>query len=297
MARLVDPILADLQAEHCDAIMRGARWGCGLAWFRAILALARAGAVHALVVRPWEERRHVGRALAVAIVAFVGVAALLSAPFTLYSETSWPRLIYFLAYGVPVALPAGLVCGVIFGLREARHRLRAWILAIALLGSVGSLWFMAVVVPASSRALQEVFQAEPARLRPVRVAPPGPVSVTLMRMHPGAVRIFRAESRLALACAPLVLVSFILCVASGRRWTDAGIAVAISVGYFGSLRWADLVYESQLAKAWAPNSIVLGLTTGSLLLRWERARRRSGTRVRTRLVAAQRVDDVAGVEP
>jgi hypothetical protein len=284
MTRLVDPILADLQAEHHEAVAQGSPWRRCLAWLKAIVALARAGAVHSLVVRPYEERRHVGRAVIVTTAAFAGFVAILCAPFARFMDWPWSRLAYFVPYVIPVALPASLTCGIVLGLGRTQHRLRAWILAVSLLASCGSWWVMAVVVPAASRALQEHDRSLPVRPRTppgtLRTAPgtlPGPVTIAIMKMHPGPIATVRPESRLALACASLALVGFILCVASGQRWVDAGIAIAVVVGYFGSLRWADLVYESQIAKAWAPTSILLVLTTGSLLLRWERTRRGSAT--------------------
>src|SRR5262245_10420258 len=81
MTRLVDPILADLQAEHHEAVMRGSKWRARQAWVRAVVALSRAGAVHSLLERPWEERRQVGRALIAIAVSFPVVLAILCAPW------------------------------------------------------------------------------------------------------------------------------------------------------------------------------------------------------------------------
>lgn len=275
MARLVDPILADLQPEHHEAVTQGSVWRRRLAWLRAIVALMRAGAVHSLYERPCEERRQVSRAFVVTAAAFVVVGAILCAPLPLYLNWPWSRLVYFAPYVVPVALPASLVCGMVFGLGHIRHRLRVWSLTLALVASCGLCWFMTVVVPASSQALQDRFQSEPTRSRLVQETlgtVPGPVAVAIMRMHPGPIRVFRPESRLALACAPLVLVVLLLSIGCGRQWLDAAIGMAIVLGYFGSLRWVDLVYQAPVAKAWVPNLICLVLATGLILLRLERTK-------------------------
>jgi hypothetical protein len=284
MTRLVDPILADLQAEHHEAVAQGSVWRRRLAWLRAIVALARAGAVHSLIVRPYEERRHVGRALFVTAVAFVVAAAILWVPFLWYWHLPVPLLAYLVPYAVPFALPASLICGIVFGLGQARQKLRAGVVTLALVASCASFYVMTVVVPVSSEAFRAAARQEyskPYPLPTVRRLTPGEMrlrgavaSLMSITMFPGSAGRVRSEfhSRLALACSSLVLAVSVLSMTRGRRWPDAGIAVAVMLGYFVSLPWADFIYESPVARAWVPNAICLVLATGSALLRWERAR-------------------------
>jgi hypothetical protein len=279
MARLVDPILADLQAEYHEAVARGLVWRSRLAWVRAVVALVRAGTVHSLLVRPYEERRHVSRALLVTFGVFVGCVALLCAPFAW--SLSLSAIVYIVPNAIPIAIPAGLVCGIVFGLGQTQHRLRSWVVAVSVVASAMSWYVMDTVVPASRHAAQEVFRTQAGRGRPiVRASNASPRGIGLQHAFITVTRqlgfrpFFRSRySQSALACAPLVLVACILALTLGRRRLDVAIGLLLLFGYLGSLRWADLVYESQMAKAWAPNSILLVLTTGSLLLRWQRAKR------------------------
>ncbi len=285
MTRLVDPILADLQAEHHEAVVQGSVWRVRLAWLRAIVALARAGAVHSLFERPYEERRHVSRAVVVWAVSFVAFVGLLCAPFAMSLTVflPWSVFAYIVPSALPIAIPASLVCGMVFGLGQSRHRLHAWIMAVSLAASCASLFFVAAVVPASNQAFREAVMAEQGRAGPL----PGVreltmsqlwrqrTGVTLVRMLPATKRmlVFEIHSRVALAAAPLILVLTVLSVARGRPWLDATVAITLLLCYYGSFRWVDLVYPWPIARAWVPNAICLVLATGSMLLRWERAKR------------------------
>lgn len=285
MARLVDPILADLQAEHHEAVAQGSVWRSRLAWLHAIVALARAGAVHSFVVRPYEERRHVSRAVVVWTVSFIAFVGLLCVPFamSLTLFVPWSAFAYLVPSAVPVAIPASLVCGMVFGLGQSRHRLRAWIVAVSLAASCASVFFVASVVPASNQAFREAVMAYQGRSSPL----PGVreltlrqlwrqrAGVTLLRMLPATSRMFTFEihSRVALAAAPLILVLTVLSVARERPWLDATVAITVLLCYYGSFRWVDLVYPWPIARAWVPNAICRTLAAGSMLLRWERARR------------------------
>jgi hypothetical protein len=290
MTRLVDPILADLQAEHHEAVTQGSIWGSRLAWLRAILALARAGAVHststlasAIFVRPYEERRHLIWTLLVAGMSLLVFVPVLCAPAARY-HSGW-GLAYIVPSVIPVAVPAGLVCGIVLGLGEAQRRLRACVLALSLVASFGSFYLMASVVPVSNQVFREIVGAERGLTKVFRgVNELSLTEIKLVRAEPATYipemlpftmgeLAYSYHGRWSLACAPVILVVSMLAMARGRRRVDAGIAIAILVVHFARFTHTavlPIAYESPITVAWAPNVIVLLMAIGAMLLRSQR---------------------------
>jgi lipopolysaccharide export LptBFGC system permease protein LptF len=295
MARLVDPILADLQAEHHEAATLGSAWGRYLAWLRAIVALVRVATIHSagrvawqLVGRPYEERRAVSRAVVVTAASLVVFVAVLCAPF-MANDGVWRHESrqLLLAYMVPscmsVALPASLVCGMVFGLGQAQRRLRAAVVALALVASCASWYLVAFAVPASNqlyrktlvsmsgtsgppRGISELTLGEIDTLRAEATLMPGTLPI-------GIRALTRAyHTRWSLAASPLVLAFAILSMTRGRRWVDAGIAAGVVLGQLTGFVWSSLTYRSPVAAAWAPNAVVMIVAVGVIALRWQRER-------------------------
>jgi hypothetical protein len=309
MARLVDPILADLQAEYHEAATEGSVWGCRVAWFRAVLALVRVATVHgldalgwALVGRPYLERRRVGQALLVVCVSMVVLVPTLCASWLVewghagtvkYDALKWGALALLVPAAIPLALPASLTFGLAVGLGQVHTRLRVWVMALSIAASGASWHIVDSVAPASNQAFREAVVAvrggpEPFRglheltLREIRLLRAG--ATYLPRTMRVSVRELKFEyhTRWAVVCAPVVLSAFVLSVAGGRRRIDAGIAIAVVAGYLAGLRWIAWLIESPVAAAWAPNAVLMIVTFGVIAVR--RRRERANERSQDRLV-------------
>jgi hypothetical protein len=188
---------------------------------------------------------------------------------------------------MPVALPASLVCGLVFGLGQAQRRVRVAVVALALAASSASWYLVAFAAPASNQLYREAFVGwdggphRPFRgvneltlgeIRQLRAEPtimPGtfPISMTqLARAY---------HMRLALTASPLVFALAILSMTRGRRWVDAGIGAGVVVGYLAGFIWSPPGYQASVAAAWAPNVILMVVATGVVITRRQRARGRA----------------------
>ena len=129
MERLIDPAIADLQHEHDEAIRRGLRWrgrvicliGYGTCWKVLTIAAVR----HAVFERTAEDDRAVGRAIVFSLVAVLALTAVLVLPVlqsTVLRRSDAGTASRLLLYSVPsalvVAVPLGLVFGILLGLRN-----------------------------------------------------------------------------------------------------------------------------------------------------------------------------------
>src|SRR5262245_46060913 len=113
MARIVDPVIADLQVEHAEARARGALWIAHLIRVRACGTLAAALGLQAIAGAD-ARRRH---AITVGTTAFVVGIALYVGPIivTLHarSSASTALLAFYLSPGaIPAALSLAMLCGV-----------------------------------------------------------------------------------------------------------------------------------------------------------------------------------------
>lgn len=297
MARLVDPVLADLQAEYHEAAASGRIWQCRLAWLRAMMSLARVAVLQGavLVVRSLryplpDERRPVSRTLIVIAASMLVFVTVLSAPVVVqfapwHNRSNWRLVGLIIPKTIPLALPASLVCGIVFGLAVGwRRRLRARIVVLAVAASCASWCLLAWAVPASNQAFRGAISEAlglPIPSMGVNELTLGEIGVLLSEPAPRSAPqpfnirtlAYAYHARWALACAPLVLSALALSLTGtfrNRRWIGAAAGVSVLLGYFTSLSWARMSYESAIAAAWVPNFICLVLTAGLMLLQRQR---------------------------
>jgi lipopolysaccharide export LptBFGC system permease protein LptF len=293
MAHLVDPVVADLQAEYEDAVRRGevgrSRW----IWLAGHLALIKAvssyGALSAVRVLGGASAE--SRALRRTLGCSLAVAALVSALFIagyVDSLTSLPQssrssaaLLLFPA-AVPLALPAGLLIGIVWGMGGSRTswRARACVLAIAVVGSAASFVMLAWVTPQTNQEFRvAVFEASMPNGRYVGTVPKGARELTLdeLRRHRAGERVVAGftsatdmrllareyHGRWALAFAPPVLALFALAVVDRgwRRWLALIVASGGAItGYVIVPDAARTTFggsASAVAAAWTPNLLLL----------------------------------------
>ena len=285
MERLIDPAIADLQHEHDEAIRRGLVWrgrwirlaGYSAFWKVAVIAAAR----HALHERTAADDRAVGRTVVFSLVAVIALTALLMWPgFSHFRRPGTGTTVRLVLYLVPqalaIALPLGLVFGILLGLRNRvpTTRVKWTITALAIGCSAAAFIIVAWLMPEANQAFRELTAGR----RVMRGLNELTLS-QLTRRDPGWLTggdftpkrlSFAFHFRVALAFASFALGLFSLGVATtfSRKkyglFTTALTAFAISVAYYLLLygaRRAEFVVEwlPPIVAGWLPNLVFLML--------------------------------------
>lgn len=286
MQSLVDPVLADLQAECSDA--RCGRWRRTVAWTRCLWALTCGGVYYSVLSRLTvlpplsdDERRRRNHTLGVAAGCSLVFTGALCVPM-LVDFGQHGLLMRMGAYLVPAALPlgmpAGLLCGVLFGMRREVRGLApsmviaamaAMSLSIVVGGWVAPLTNQAFRVLASNDAaigrgihelnLLEAWAVAWSHVFPLDVMP-SRESAVLVMLH----------QRLAWSCAPVCVTWLALEVARvvpKGCLIRAGAATIIVLGYATSLGSPEGAIAVTAATAWTPNLLSVLCAVGLLLRR------------------------------
>jgi hypothetical protein len=284
MARLIDPVVADMQHETAEA--SGAHparqlWVLTLSYF----AFWRVVTCHlplAATRRYWNSARaRDRRALTLAALAFVAVTVLLVAPPAQHlpgrnnREQAWLFVLLLpqaLTLSIPVALFVAALCALRARALTARLRRTSVVLALA----TSLLMFVSVnwLVPASNQAFRETLAG--------RYVLEGPAELSLADVRREALA-FKRESRprqagrmlvnfhqrIAIAAAPLALTVLAFGLA-GARGRVAALTAVSACGAFamwlfavGDMDRAMLGREwVAMALAWFPNVLLVatGLT-------------------------------------
>lgn len=311
MERLIDPVIADLQCEHGEALRRGRVWRSR--WIRlagyiafskvAVVTLSRGST---RTVRDWAgaDDRVLGRTVLFSFIATLAWSLVFMVP-PVWNSLSHPalrtRIVLWLVPSVmSVALPMGVVFGVLWGLRGrvATRRVRWAIVCLTIVGSLAMFVNLGWILPDSNQAFREMSGGGPvwrgmneltlgelASGRLTRGRPPFLGTMTMTRLA------FEFQFRLALALAPLTLGLFSLGVAAARR-RASGIPLIGAMALASCFAYYTLLYFSRIpairavqaadpasehipaiAAAWGPNVVVLA----AALLLWKfRTRNPSG---------------------
>jgi len=290
MARLIDPVLADLQVEYASAISTKRRW---LALLTGYVAFAKVSLWCGLLGlrearRSWSEEDRQGLLHTLWLTACAIV--IVSVPLWLFE---WPStrdllesmrdrgfapnaslqrlMIYLLPAVLPLGVPVGVAIGAALGARRGvlSNRVIAAVMLFALAMSAGSLITIGWVTPNSNQAYREAIIG-------VRWLNKGDREMTLielrrslaMKDQEGARRVLlEFHQRLSFALAPMTFAAFGLMLAIGRRpsvMSAVGVVCVVAFGYyivmwFGRGLGKDAVLPPQLG-AWLPQ-IALILTT------------------------------------
>jgi Lipopolysaccharide export system permease LptF/LptG len=170
MERLVDPILTDIRIEAAEASLRGPWWAS--LWIRCtgLSALVKALAIYGwnqfwrFHEWPVDDRRVLVRTLAFSAAISATAIPLLALPVLIrLPRLGWgilPRylvimqVLHLLAQTVVLALPIGLLIGLIYGFkgRIVSLRSRTAVMIVAILCAIASFVALAWVAPAASQA-------------------------------------------------------------------------------------------------------------------------------------------------
>jgi hypothetical protein len=278
MERLIDPMLADIQAEHESAARRGQR-GRIVLW-RGYLSFWLAVGLHCLAAAFQPRGRDADislfRVVAYPIVAFLVLTALLIAP-PLQAFPSWGSasertalVLTLVPQALPLTIPAGLCLGVIGALRGRRPTTARLLTVLALAAvSTVAVWSMLEWgVPAGNQRFRELVASHLAG-RPVHLEP-GLNELGLSRLaqrtDPPAVRHSRLLWALCFASGPLAIFACGISARVRRFSTALALGLAACLAYICATFGLDESLRNGLpgAAAWIPN--VLLFVTGVLLL-------------------------------
>jgi hypothetical protein len=273
MERLIEPVIADLQCEHADALRHGqvwrSRWTCIVGYLAFWKVALMTGISSTRAIRDWATAdggavgrtiRFSGLATTVTVGILVWVPLHQSTPFAVSVKFALLSL-YLLPQALSVALPMGLVFGVLCGLRGRvlKRRSRLALTMLMLATSVAVLVIDGWLLPAGNQAYRELTFGG-------RI-PRGMNELTLGELV--SKDTYQFHFRLALACAPLVLGLFSLTIATARRGRYGAPAIvlaaaAICFAYYTLLFTArETAFSGHLPAAtagWTPNLAFVALT-------------------------------------
>ena len=283
LERLIDPVIADLQCEYSEAAGRGqiwrGRWALvnGYLAFWKVVAIGMGGAATRTLITA--HAGAVGRTIrfsGIATTVIVGILVWPPLRMMRYPASGKTALliVYLLPQALSLALPMGLVFGVMSGLRgrvPTRRSKRA-IALLVLATCIAALVIDGWIVPAGNQAFRELSFGGPLAR--------GVNELTLVQLWQSAQdrfvipaiksrRTFEFHFRLAQAFAPLALGLFSLGMATARRRASSVPAIGIialascfayySLLYWAQLYWAriDIEFVPAIAAAWIPNLVFL----------------------------------------
>jgi hypothetical protein len=293
MERVVDPIVADIQTEHEEAVRAGHR--CRAAWvcLSGYSAFWKAVGLHTLQSGPRalcnciaEDGWTLGRTIAYSLVTFISLTLLL---------TVWPMVGFYsrvqnlkatllllpqaIPLSIPIALPLGIVWSV-YGTRVSARRIRG-VLLLAIVATL--LAFAAMLILPDANQAFRVALAEELEMRGItkHSLPRGMNELSLSELarrseaydaggFPETAREFTRSyhSRFALPAATFVLSLLALGIAGTLRGRARRL-VAIVTAFV--LYWATLALGEwttslpAIISVWAPN-IVFTVTSLALLV-------------------------------
>jgi hypothetical protein len=179
MKWLIDPVIADLQCEHAEAMQHGRRWrslwvrvaGWSAFW-RVMATVAISRSIEA--PREWiaADDWAVGRTLGFTATVTAAVIFLLNIPYAVEAMKALreghhaPRgFIYLIPPTFPLAIAVGVLSGVLLGMRERRMttHLRRAALMMALAGAAASFVMLAWIIPVSNQAFRVAVSGIPAQ--------------------------------------------------------------------------------------------------------------------------------------
>jgi hypothetical protein len=289
MERLIDPAIADLQHEHDDAIGRGLVWrgrwvhtaSCIAVW-KVIAASATTASTRAIGDWACADGCALGRTIGYSLATIAAAVALLIWwPLTSYShripanKVAW-MVIYLVPQALVVAMPLGLMFGILSGLRGrvATTRVRRSVAALAIVCSIATFVLAAWALPAANQAFRELMAGHRLprgfnEMTLVELARTPAQNIWLVSATANRLA-FEFHFRLALAFASVALGLFAMAVTAAWRgaYRVRGLVIVgslTSIAYYVLLFWARQAgyaadEQANVAVAWIPNLVFLAMT-------------------------------------
>jgi hypothetical protein len=292
MERVIDPLIADVQREHADAVRHGrmwrSRWIQIAGWLTFFKVLVVCAGTHLMAVERWttDDRKSLLRAAVISAITAVVITVLLVSrsaedlPKVLL-HPSPKRLLYLAPYPFVAGIVLGETLGIVLGLggRALSRRLVGTAIGAALICSAIAFIDVGWVAPAANTAYRmTVFgDADPT---------PGVGEQSLIALsrqidqfgrdpafaHFGfpLALSFDYHRRLALSLSPLVFTLFALAMAGRmrRRWM-LGITACVAFVVYGWLVVRVTPWGMQwpaYVAAWFSNAVIVALSAAFALL-------------------------------
>jgi hypothetical protein len=273
LARLIDPLIADLQFENHRAIAAGRIWRsrrlrlAGYVAFWRTLGIHTAGAsMRAIAAAAVADDRALGRTIGFSAAAISAMALLLALlPFSQVergvTDVSVGKLfVYLLPQAVPLALAFGLPLGIVTALRGRPVSLRVvWpVLGIAVGCAAISFVISGWVLPATNQAFRLLVSGQPFLAKGANELTLPELTARLAWLQRRASRndalafAFSYHARVAISFAPIIMALFALNLRTitSRTLVSSviiGLALVVYVGY-----GAVVVIGPALSGAWPP---------------------------------------------
>jgi len=303
MERLIDPVLADIELERCEALRCGRLWLARWVVFRGYVALISAVVVHAVHTNAvMSVTSGAARTAAFSAAAFfVLTFALVVRPWMrsplVMSYAEWVHFgVYLIPQSLPVSVPLALAIGIIGGWSQSILA-RTAIRRAALLGFVGILFTLSAMewmIPAANERFRAAVtkKLEAAgripRLTTLRGVSERPLSElasqrrrgTLAAVTTGTVYyapdsiivqrledIFHRRVALAFAAGPFCLAAAAIALLFRRRVVAVLALCAVLLLYIAAMFAVEKVAMPvwPIARAWLPNAALLTIAIALLL--------------------------------
>jgi len=289
MESVIDPIVADLQCEYGDTLMRKGHWPARLTLVRSYAGLAGAvitlGARYMCDPRSANPGSEVARTWIVSVLAWSIFTVALVLP-ALLSSRWWDGDVFFGAIlsltlvpqALPLSIPAGLCVAVLLAGRgkEPSSR-RFWtVLGIALVFTALVWALLEWAVPEGNQTFRQMMAA---RLSGREITlEPGLNELGLSRLarlnDPAAVWHYHVLWAICFAAAPLGLLAYGLAGYVRRAVSAVVLAIALIMSYSTCVwMFAERPLHTPLplvAEAWLPN-MTFFFVAGLVLLRHRRS--------------------------
>jgi len=265
MERLIDPVIADLQCEHAEAVRHSRLWRAR--WVRIVSGIAFCK-VAALAV--FAADRHGARAIAVALSAATPLMALMicavlaSTPATIHTRGNMVWLIlYLVPQALTITLPVCLALGLFVWVRgdavdPSMRRTIMWLMRLGLLLAVANTGW---ITPAANTAYRNVvFGAE--ALRGTNELTYIELGQRMYQGNPGTApdeplpMTFWLNARLALVLAPVLLCVLALAGATAPSRRSAAITVCATLALFVASYTLVPDYEIAILMHWLPVAVI-----------------------------------------
>ena len=288
--RIIEPIVADLQCEHGEALGRGALWRARLTLVRSYVglgsALIRLGMRHVCDPRIGNPGSEVARTWMIAVLALAILTVGLVIP-PLSTGHWWKHGLLFgallsvtlLPQALPLTIPAGLCVGVLCATRGERVTCRRLyrVLAIGIAFTAVAWMVLEWMMPQANQGFREMIAARLAVDGRVPRLEPGLNELGLSRLgqrsDPLAVHTYHMLWALCFAAIPLGLLALGLAGYVRRGASAVAVAIGLTISYIACM-WVLAAIPSRppvppFVQAWMPNTVFL-LVACALLLRGQR---------------------------
>ena len=283
MERLIDPIVADFQTEHEEAVRGRRRWRVAWTCATGYAVFWKVVALHTIRSAPralWNgiaaDGSALGRTTAYSLVGFIALTLLLSALPMVEFYSRIPNILAALLLvpqamplSIPMALPLGIVCGM-WTTRVSPRRIGG-VLVLAILATILSFAAM-LILPDTNQAWRVVVAQELGHRGVTEYSlPRGMNELSLSELAAGSLeydaggspetaRQFRRSChiRFALPAATFVLSLLAVGIAGtvrGRAWRVVTMVIAFGL-YWATLALGELNTSlTPGVSVWAPNMV------------------------------------------